>query len=328
MLSLTVLVLLAIFFYFRIKRVLAKARLLAQAEFQRLQSELGRLSEDVAKLKNENACLEKSAEETLALYDLTTEIRKSLDEEEIFSFFQQRLKNDLGIEECAFLKQGADLKEYAGAVLLPLKIQKDYVRYLFARGIKKDDSEKFHILAHQFLPGIKRAFLYQQVQRLSITDTLTGAFNRRHFMEKFGEELKRSRKNKLKFSYLMLDVDRFKEINDNYGHLVGDAVLRDVAKCVKENIRQIDFLGRYGGEELAIVLSETDEAQAVFAAERIRQAVEKRRFLVYDEDLKATLSIGIAAFPKDAGEADELMDKADQALYRAKELGRNRVCVF
>jgi diguanylate cyclase (GGDEF)-like protein len=123
----------------------------------------------------------------------------------------------------------------------------------------------------------------------------------------------------------MLDVDYFKKINDTYGHLVGDAVLKEVAQVIRENVRQIDIIGRWGGEELAVVFAEAGPGQGRFAAERLRQAVEGREICAYDEKLKATVSIGIAGFPRDAKEIQPLIEKADQALYRAKEAGRNKV---
>jgi len=125
----------------------------------------------------------------------------------------------------------------------------------------------------------------------------------------------------------MIDIDYFKDYNDRYGHIVGDAILRELSKSIQEAIRQIDLMGRYGGEEFSIILSETDKGAAQFAAERIRQAIEDRRIRVYDEELKITVSIGISAFPQDGKEIKTLIDRADSALYRAKEAGRNRICV-
>ena len=126
----------------------------------------------------------------------------------------------------------------------------------------------------------------------------------------------------------MADIDTFKDFNDRYGHLVGDAILKEVARTVKENIRQVDAVGRFGGEEFIVILTETDKNGARFAAERIRQAVEDKRIKVYDEDLKVTISIGVSTFPEDAKDLDAVIDKADKALYRAKQGGRNRVTVF
>ena len=124
----------------------------------------------------------------------------------------------------------------------------------------------------------------------------------------------------------MVDIDHFKDYNDRYGHLVGDAILREVSKTIKDNTRQIDLTGRYGGEEFSIILTETDKEQARFAAQRIREAVESKPIRVYDEDLKVTISIGISTYPLDAKNMQALIDKADSALYKAKQTGRNKVC--
>jgi diguanylate cyclase (GGDEF)-like protein len=188
------------------------------------------------------------------------------------------------------------------------------------------DTEKFYILAQQFLVGVKRAILYKKIQELAITDSLTQVFSRRYFLERFAEELERSKKFRFKFSFLMLDIDRFKDYNDRLGHLVGDAILKEIARLVKENIRQVDFMGRYGGEELCAVLTETGREEALAAAERIRLAVASGKIRAYDEELQATISIGVATFPDDSLDAKEIIERADKALYRAKEAGRNMVC--
>ncbi|MDD2688563.1 MAG: GGDEF domain-containing protein, partial [Candidatus Omnitrophica bacterium] len=168
----------------------------------------------------------------------------------------------------------------------------------------------------------------QRVQELTITDGLTQVFNRRHFLDRCNEELERSKKLRYCFSFLIVDLDYFKKYNDHYGHLVGDVILREVTKEIKENIRQVDFMGRYGGEELSIVLTETDKEKAGFAAERIRQAIESKSIRAYDEDLKITVSIGLATFPDDSPDIQGLIERGDEALYIAKEAGRNQVRVF
>ncbi|MBM3243495.1 MAG: GGDEF domain-containing protein, partial [Candidatus Omnitrophica bacterium] len=170
--------------------------------------------------------------------------------------------------------------------------------------------------------------LYKKIQELAIMDGLTRVFCRRHFLERLNEEVKRSKKFKHSFSFLMVDIDKFKSFNDKYGHLVGDAILREVSKTIKETIRQIDFVGRYGGEELSIVLPETDKEQALLAAERLRYEIEKRKIKVYDEELKVTISVGISSFPADAGDSAAIVEAADCALYSAKRAGRNKVCAY
>lgn len=257
-----------------IKKILSETLLRRKNNYERLEHIYAKLSRQNARLEKENSDLEKSTQETIALYDITKDICKTLDQEEMFAIFRERISKYVRVSDCRFIKDNEELLRYHDYTALPLTIQDNTIGYLAAAGIAGKDRDKFHILAQQFLLGLKRAFLYQEVQRLTITDGLTQAFSRRYFLEKLNEEIKRSKKFKYNFSFLMVDIDHFKNLNDTYGHLVGDAVLREAAKTIKENIRQIDFIGRYGGEELSVVLVETDKKQAAYAAERIRQAIE------------------------------------------------------
>jgi diguanylate cyclase (GGDEF)-like protein len=290
--------------------------------------------EDLKKLKQlkmdsdfQNMQLNKTLEDTIALYELTKEICRSLEEEKVFTIFSENLKKYIVIKDCRYLKNDTDLIRYKDYIILPLNIEEGQVaRYLAGSGIPEADKEKFGILTQQFLIGLRRALLYQKVQGLTITDTLCQVYCRRYFLERFQEELKRSKKNKLQLSFLMLDIDNFKEFNDRYGHLVGDVILRQVSKIIIDSIRQIDFIGRYGGEELSIVLTETDKEQANFAAERIRQSIAASTIRAYDEELRVTVSIGVSTFPANAQTMQNLIEMADQALYLAKETGKNKVC--
>jgi diguanylate cyclase (GGDEF)-like protein len=290
-----------------------------------IESEYAGLFENKTGLINNSRKLSEEAAETIALYNLTKDICKTLDEEKVFHIFKERVGEYLTIGDCQFLDKDADISQYGGETIFPLVIQKDIMGYLIAKDIIEEDKERFYILAQQFLIGYKRALLYKRMQELSITDSLTHLFSRRHFLERFNEELRRSKKFKYNFSFLMVDIDKFKDFNDNYGHLVGDAILREVSKTVKDTMRQIDFVGRYGGEELSVILVETDKEQARFAAERLRAAIASRNIRVYDEELKVTVSIGIATFPVDGVSSEALIEGADKALYMAKEEGRNRV---
>jgi len=320
------LIFLLIIFSFLLQRFFDKSLAAESAIFNKLQSDLDLLSKSSLQIKKQNKFLEESAEKTIALYDVTKDICRSLDEEKVFVFFKERISRYIPISDCRFLREGDDLGQVKGYDLATLVIDKKPVGYLAADGIKAEDKEKFQILAEQFSLGIKRAFLYKKVQELSITDGLTQIFSRRYFLERFEEEFNRSKKFGFNLSFLMVDIDHFKEVNDSYGHLVGDAILRDVSRVIKDNIRQIDFMGRYGGEEISLALAETDKNQARFAAERIRKAIESRDFRVYDEDLKVTISIGIATFPDGVKDTHSFIEKADRALYQAKDSGRNKVC--
>ncbi len=328
MLYLILLILLTIASGLLIKRKLSKDLIEKKNEFKRLNLEHENKFKQNSLIKTQNIGLETMVRETIALYEVTKDITKTLHEDKIFTIFKENIAKYIEVEDCRFLKSEEELSRYKNYTVLPLKIQDNKIGYLVATGIQEEGKDKFLILAQQFVSGIKRAFLYQRVQELTITDGLTQVFNRRHFLDRCNEELERSKKLKYCFSFLMVDLDYFKKYNDHYGHLVGDVILREVARTIKENIRQIDFMGRYGGEELSIVLTETDKEKASFAAERIRQAIESRLIRAYDEDLKITVSIGISTFPDDSNEIQGLIDKADQALYLAKKAGRNCIRVF
>lgn len=317
---------LTIFLYIFLKRRLKRNFLKAEFQQQQLKDKYTELRAENKKLKAENSLLEKTTQETIELYDITKQICKSLDDSEVFHNFSEQLNRCIEIGECKFVKHETDLSLNAKSEVLPLKLDRQTIGYLVAVDVRKEDKEKFHILSQQFLLGIKRALLYQKVQELAIIDSLTGVFSRRYLMQRFNEELERSKKFKYKFSFLMLDIDHFKAYNDRYGHLVGDAILKEVSKNLKENMRQIDLAGRYGGEEFSLILSETNKDGAGLAAERLRQAVENKRIKIYDEDLQVTVSIGIAIFPDDGIDIPALIEKADGALYQAKQSGRNRVC--
>lgn len=211
---------------------------------------------------------------------------------------------------------------------LPLLSEGMPIGILTIFGAEEEQIEEFSIMAEQLALEVKKVSLYERVQTLAITDGLTNIYVRRHFLERLNEEVARSRRHNLKLSLLMMDIDHFKQCNDTYGHLVGDIILRDIARIMKEQVRQIDLVGRYGGEEFVIALPDTNKTRAAGIAERIRQSIETHQFKAYDETITTTISIGIAVYPEDGKDVAALIDRADQALYKAKEEGRNRVFSF
>lgn len=325
---LPVLILLAIFFYSWSKKILSKRLGEVRQKYSDTQNEHLLLAGRDIELGKENTALKDKLNRDTALYDLTKEVCKQLKEEEVFLIFKEQIKKHVNLGNLKFIKGDADVSLYRDYITLPLYIGKNLFGYLFASGIKEEDKDTFYILAHQFILGIKRAALYEKVQELAIRDSLTQILSRRYFLERFSEEVNRSRKFAYSLACLMIDVDYFKDLNDRYGHLVGDVILKEVSNIIKDNIRQIDILGRYGGEEFCLALPETKKEEAKFAAERIREAIEDKSIRAYDEDLKITISIGIAVLPEDALDTEALVDKADLALYKAKQTGRNRVCVY
>jgi two-component system, cell cycle response regulator len=164
--------------------------------------------------------------------------------------------------------------------------------------------------------------------KLAAFDDLTGIYNRRSLFHALETELARSARYSRSVSVLMIDIDRFKRVNDVYGHAFGDAVLRQVAETVVGSLRTIDVVCRYGGEEFCVILPETSGAGARRAAERVRLAIMGHTFALGDQRLDVTVSIGVATWaPEVAGRHPDLLLDADRALYEAKQLGRNQVRV-
>jgi len=183
------------------------------------------------------------------------------------------------------------------------------------------------ILANQAVHAFESATIHAIARHDAIMDGLTNLYNHRHFQESLARQIRQSNLSGQTFSILMMDLDNFKETNDTYGHLAGDAVLRSVGQTLLEVTRKEDVAARYGGEEFAVLLNGLDSHQARMVAERVRSLVEKKP--VYDDSVahpvRITVSIGIATFPKHSKNHKELINIADLALYRAKQAGKNRI---
>jgi two-component system, cell cycle response regulator len=169
----------------------------------------------------------------------------------------------------------------------------------------------------------------ERLRHMSQTDALTGLENRRHIETRLEEMFEHAKRLAEPFACVMVDLDKFKSVNDEYGHQVGDAVLRQLAKILKNEVREIDHAGRYGGEEFILLLTGTVLDAAVTFAERCRKAIESHTFTFEGGSLKRTASFGVAAWPHPkVSNCDGLVRAADDALYVAKETGRNRVVRF
>jgi len=283
------------------------------------------LLKEYRELEEVNSGLLEDVQNLIEFYEITKELTGYLVFDDVFAIFRERLRRNINLQECQYIKPEAYSSEFSGYDIFSLKIDKELIGYLAIKGLEAADKDKFYILFNQFLLVLKRVQLYAKIEELSITDSLTGLFLRRYFQEKLEEEINRSNKFNLEFVFLMLDLDNFKGYNDRYGHLVGDVLLSTTARIIKENLRQIDIVARYGGEEFSIILPDTEKSEAEFVSSRLCQAIEKEHIRAYDEELQITISVGGSIFPRDAENAQHLIDKADQALYRAKQAGRNRV---
>ena len=195
------------------------------------------------------------------------------------------------------------------------------------RDFSESEYDMFTYLTGQAAVSIENVDLHETVRLQAVTDELTGLYNRNHFQDTLDSEIERSRRFGTDVGLVMLDIDDFKQVNDTFGHLQGDAVLVEVARVLRELSRDIDEPARYGGEELAVILPQTDLNGAELAAERMRSAIEELQISRMEGDgaLRITASFGVAALPASAQDRASLIAEADAALYRAKRAGKNRV---
>jgi len=204
------------------------------------------------------------------------------------------------------LKGGVDSADIIASVIIPAIIAPVFSIYLFVLLTKLDLAE-------------------ERLHKIATTDDLTQLYNRRHFMKLAKDEVARSLRYQSGFSILMMDVDHFKKVNDTHGHMVGDCVLRSLAKTCAKVIRSNDILARFGGEEFIFLLPHTNAAEAVNLAERLRTTLENTPVDCGDTGIDCTVSIGVATSSDGTDSLDDVLKTADRLLYTAKEQGRNRV---
>jgi diguanylate cyclase (GGDEF)-like protein len=197
-------------------------------------------------------------------------------------------------------------------------------------GLKDGDYLRVGNCIFRFLTGGNvEAQYHEEIYRLTITDALTETHNKRYLLDFLERELARSQRHGRPLSLVLFDIDHFKRVNDDLGHLAGDYALRELAACIKTGVRREELLARYGGEEFAAVLPETSCAEAAHYAERVRAAVQGHAFEYDGKRFPVTISLGIAGTAgNEACTPQRLIQQADKALYRAKNEGRNRVCLW
>lgn len=193
--------------------------------------------------------------------------------------------------------------------------------------LSEEDRLVLGAVASELVVAVENSRLYKLTSHLAVTDELTGLANYRHLQQRLDEELARAVRYDKQLSLLMLDADGFKLFNDSQGHVAGDVALAELGPIFRSLVREVDLVARYGGEEFSVVLPETDAAGAYVVAEKIREAVEMHQFADADGDrtCSLTVSVGLATYPTHARDKDSLLREADDALYRAKNGGRNRV---
>ena len=230
----------------------------------------------------------------------------------------------------AFIAKSLPLKGVGTFLSYPLSHGDDVLGALTVaceqeEAFTSEEVKTIRVVANLSAVSIANALLLRRTEELATTDGLTGLCNHRVFQDKLGEELERLDRHPGPLSIILGDIDHFKDVNDTYGHPVGDTVLRGIARLIADSARKIDFAARYGGEEFVLVLPETIGKGARTIAERLRKTVKRRPFPVGDAELHVTISLGIATYPDDARDKADLIACADAALYEAKRSGRNRV---
>jgi two-component system cell cycle response regulator len=203
------------------------------------------------------------------------------------------------------------------------------------RALSTEDARFADVIIRAAVAAIRRAQALEstradnrRLEELATTDALTRLINRRALLERLSAEVDRARRFKSQLSLLMVDLDHFKSVNDEHGHLTGDAILRQMGTLLAGAVRTIDVVARYGGEEFVIIVPETATDGAVVFAERVRKSVDEQRFELEGKPIfHLTCSIGVATFPSPrVASTEDLFARADEALYRAKSGGRNQVC--
>ena len=219
-------------------------------------------------------------------------------------------------------------------VIMPLKAKDKMNGIIIAdnlftqKPITADDLKIFTMLANQAGLAIENSQLYEMVVHKSHTDSLTALWNHGFFQDTLIKEIEKAKSSHLPISLAIIDIDDFKKINDTWGHQNGDVILAELAKLLKDSSRDIDYVCRYGGEEFSVILTQTNKEQSFVIAERLREHIAQHNFplTLLSHPIRFTVSIGIATFPDNAQTKEELILKADKAMYTAKFIGKNKTC--
>lgn len=266
------------------------------------------------------------------LLQLAIALQTTLDVEALIGIFSKHLQPLVSHRGVQYVHDPADIDVSVGKLTsyrheLPLALEGESFGRLCIHTSEDLSASHMHTaetLGTGLLHPLRNALMYRDAINASVRDPLTGVNNRSSFRKVLDREVDLSRRHGAPLSLIMLDVDRFKSINDQYGHVVGDVALKSIASCMLTCIRESDILFRYGGEEFCIALANTSLAGARKLAERVRRALEILVVRTSGARVHITASFGVATLSADDDVA-HLVEKADQSLYRAKALGRNRI---
>ena len=223
------------------------------------------------------------------------------------------------------------ISDFTSKIIIPLIFDRKLIGgvcFYTRNDINYSSFGYFDIMISELLTIFKMKYQYTEKEFMSVLDGLTGLYNRRQFEIGLEQEFNRTKRHPADFSLAILDIDFFKKVNDNYGHQYGDYVLKTVADLMKQSFRKTDFLYRYGGEELVIIMPETNIEGAIIPVQRLRSSVENYNFEYNGINAKVTVSIGLTMNYSGLSSTTDILKSADEALYKAKESGRNRVILY
>jgi diguanylate cyclase (GGDEF)-like protein len=242
----------------------------------------------------------------------------------------ENLKNDFRFDADSLDKR--DLREVLSLISSPLISNNSLLGLLRLESkqsgfFNQDDLRFLSLVADLGAVALENSLLFQKTQDLAIHDDLTALYTRGYFIDRLREEARRCQRLDQYLSLMMVDIDFFKQYNDKFGHTVGDLVLKKMGVLLKDTLSEFNpVLCRFGGEEFLVMLSGMDKKRALLIAEELRQRIQNEKIVLRRQDTHVTVSIGVASLPLDTKDEDELVQKADKAMYSAKEKGRNRVC--
>jgi len=291
-----------------------------------------RIALELKKIKASNFKQAQALEYTKPLAKLTSDLQTTINLSELLPIFSQHLTKLVAHSGLIFKHSDLSINELYGnrtnhSCEYTLAIESNPLGQLTIMRRKRFSETELEIIEHFLsclMQPLKNSLLYFKAIQQAHTDPLTGALNRSTLHSVFQKETAQSQRQHTDLTLLMLDIDFFKAINDNYGHAAGDTALQDLTRCIQHTVRESDHVFRLGGEEFAILLHPTDVAGAILLAERLRNAVQDLSITHDDDEFNFTVSIGLSRYCE--GESlESIMKRADKALFEAKETGRNKV---
>lgn len=356
--ALTAVSLAALFYAFYAARQWSLERTQRLGRFSERRGRLEELKSSLERIKEKTLHSEQEQRKEQAFYGALKALSEVLRWDELRPRLESSIQQCLTMEEFVFFvgdwtlikrkmysgpgSSWGDLQEYAkskswdlsrpqtanGYLGVPFLQSGERIAYLFGRVPPNGEGsrllEQAQVFAEEISFALRRVQLFEEIETLSEVDGLTGVYRRRKLDAKIQQETLRARTFKTSYCLMILDIDHFKRLNDTYGHQFGDFVLRRLGEILRASVYETDFVARYGGEEFAILLPRAEPAGVLRKAERIRAAVASEVFVQALDQIRLTVSIGVAHFPRDGGTAEQIVAKADRALYQAKALGRNR----